>query len=126
MKIKKKEEQNLANIFNIIGNGTNIKGDINTKNDIRIDGFVLGNVKTEGKLIIGEHGTIEGEINVKIADISGVFKGKLFATELVILRKTSKVEGELTTKKIVIEEGGIFNGTISMKEKLEKTDSKIG
>ncbi len=123
MKSKINGEQSGANIFNIIGNGTNIKGDINANGDIRIDGSVIGNLNSSGKLIIGEQGHIEGETSVKIADISGNYKGKLTAAELVILRASSKFDGDLFTKKIVIEEGSIFNGTLTMEKDTTKTAS---
>ena len=119
MKNKGNGDQTPSNVFNIIGNGTNIKGDINASGDIRVDGSVLGNLVSVGKLIIGEQGYIEGESKVKIADISGSYKGKLTAAELVILRSTSKFEGDLFTKKIVIEEGSVFNGTLTMEQKSE-------
>ncbi len=124
MKSKGNGEQTVANVFNIIGNGTNIKGDINASGDIRIDGSVVGNLTSAGKLIIGEQGYIEGETSVKIADISGSYKGKLSASDLVILRATSKFDGDLFTKKIVIEEGSVFNGTLTMDKGGQKTVTK--
>jgi cytoskeletal protein CcmA (bactofilin family) len=101
--------------INIIGSSTEIKGDITAKGDIRIDGKIFGNISTESKLIIGQSGYVEGEIKAKIADISGKVKGKLFATELVALRETSDFNGELTTDKLLIEQGAVFNGTCTMK-----------
>ena len=120
MKSKGNGEQTATNVFNIIGNGTNIKGDINASGDIRIDGSIVGNLTTAGKLIIGEQGYIEGETSVKIADISGSYKGKLTASELVILRATSKFDGDLFTKKVVIEEGSVFNGTLTMEKGMQQ------
>ncbi len=105
-----------ATVINIIGNGTEIKGDITANGDVRIDGRLLGNINTQNKLIIGETGYVEGEINAKIADISGKIKGKLNAKEITYLRQTSNFDGELTTSKLVIEEGAIFNGTCTMKD----------
>ena len=114
MKMKGNGETTTSNVFNIIGKQTRIKGDVNANGDIRIDGSLTGNLTTNGKLIIGEQGNIQGESKVKIADISGNYKGKLIASDLVILRSTSRFEGDLFTKRIVIEEGSIFNGTCSM------------
>ncbi len=120
MKSKANGEQTVTNVFNIIGNGTNIKGDVNASGDIRIDGSIVGNLTTAGKLIIGEQGYIEGETSVKIADISGSYKGKLTASQLVILRSTSKFDGDLFTKKVVIEEGSVFNGTLTMEKGMQQ------
>ncbi len=121
MKSKGNGEQTVANVFNIIGNGTNIKGDVNASGDIRIDGTIVGNLNTSGKLIIGEQGYVEGETSVRVADISGSYKGKLTASELVVLRASSKFDGDLFTKKIVIEEGSVFNGTLTMEQNAQKS-----
>ncbi len=112
----KTNNESATTVINIIGNGTEIKGDVTAKGDIRIDGKILGNLSTQNKLIIGETGFIQGEIKAAIADISGKAKGKLFASQICILRSTADFEGELTTDKLVIEEGAIFNGTCNMKK----------
>ena len=103
-----------ATVINIIGNGTEIKGDITANGDVRIDGRLLGNINTQNKLIVGKTGYVEGEINAKIADISGKIKGKLNSKEITYLRNTSDFDGDLTTSKLVIEEGANFNGTCTM------------
>ncbi len=117
----KTNNENAATVINIIGNGTEITGDVVAKGDIRIDGKIIGNLSTQNKLIIGETGYIQGEIKAAIADISGKAKGKLFASQICILRSTANFEGELTTDKLVIEEGAIFNGTCSMKKAADNT-----
>ncbi len=104
------------NVFNIIGAGTKITGNIEANGDLRIDGNLEGNLHTAGKLIIGETGFIKGETKVKIADISGKYEGKLIASELVVLRAGSNFTGDLFTNKIIIEEGSVFNGTCTMKK----------
>ena len=120
----KNNNEPAANVINIIGNGTEIKGDIVAKGDIRIDGKIIGNLTTQHKLIIGETGYIEGEIKAAIADISGKAKGKLFASQISFLRSTANFEGELTTDKLVIEEGAIFNGTCNMKKATDDTEQQ--
>ncbi len=112
----KNSAEGQGTVINIIGNGTEIKGDITANGDVRIDGHLYGNINTQNKLIIGETGYVEGEINAKIADISGKIKGKLNAKEITYLRGTSNFDGDLTTNKLVIEEGAIFNGTCTMKD----------
>ncbi len=111
-------------VINIIGTGTEIRGDIVAKGDIRIDGKVFGNIATESKLIIGQNGYVEGEIKAKVGDISGKIKGKMFVSDLVILRETSDFNGDLTTDKLVIEEGAVFNGTCSMKNVQQSAPDK--
>lgn len=99
---------------NIIGNGTLIKGEIESNGDIRIDGQVVGSVKSTGKVVIGQNGIVEGEINCKTADFSGVVKGIVNVEELTTMKSTSKMEGELHTKQLFIEIGAIFTGKCQM------------
>lgn len=99
---------------NIIGNGTLIKGEIESNGDIRIDGQVIGSIKSNGKVVIGQNGVVEGEINCKTADLSGLIKGTLNVEELTTMKSTSKMEGELITKQLFIEIGATFTGKCQM------------
>lgn len=99
---------------NLISQGTRIQGDIESAGDFRIEGFVNGTVKAKGKIVVGESGQIEGQVQCQSADISGRAKIKLEVTDLTILRATSKFSGDIVTKKISIEPGAIFSGTCQM------------
>src|SRR5574337_2198810 len=81
---------------NIIGPGTSIEGDIVSNSDIRIDGSLKGTIRTRGKLVVGPSGSIEGEIHCQHADLSGNIRGKITVTELLSLKSTAKVNGEIT------------------------------
>ncbi len=108
-----KEPEN-NNCINIIGNGTNIKGDINSSSDIRIDGNLTGNVDTSGKLVIGESGKVKGEIHCKNGDISGKIEGKITTTELLSLKASSKIQGDMIVNRLAIEPGCVFIGNCQM------------
>ncbi|MCD6112650.1 MAG: polymer-forming cytoskeletal protein [Bacteroidales bacterium] len=99
---------------NLLGVGTKIKGDINTNGDFRVDGALIGTIITKGKIIVGESGSIEGEIKCKNADISGVIKAKITVAELLTLKSSSKFSGEVYTNKIAIEPGANFSGSCNM------------
>ena len=114
MKEKVKKNGVTINNINLLNNTTTIKGDITTESDFRLDGKVDGNIFCGGRLVIGETGSVIGEIKAKNADISGKINGKLFVDELTILRETAVMEGDITTVKITIEPGAIFNGTCNM------------
>ncbi|MBU1369701.1 MAG: polymer-forming cytoskeletal protein, partial [Bacteroidetes bacterium] len=62
---------------NLIGNGTLIKGDIESAGDIRIDGTVIGILRSNGKIVVGQSGLVEGEMECQQADISGTVKANL-------------------------------------------------
>lgn len=111
---KIKNENGESPTRNLISHGTRIQGDIESAGDFRIEGFVSGTVKAKGKIVIGESGQIEGQVQCQSADISGKAKIKLEVVDLTILRATSKFTGDIITKKISIEPGAIFSGTCQM------------
>lgn len=94
--------------------GTEIKGDIVCGGDLRIDGTVVGNVQVKGKMVIGNSGRVEGEVTCRNGDISGRMKGKIDVQELLSLKATSTMEGEMATKRLSIEPGSVFCGTCKM------------
>lgn len=105
--------------INIISEGTLIKGDISSSGDIRIDGDLVGNINAKGRLVIGPKGKVDGEINCNNIEVSGFLKGKLTVSELVTMKATANIEGDLIAGKLSVEPGSIFTGTCTM------GDSKI-
>jgi cytoskeletal protein CcmA (bactofilin family) len=100
--------------INLIGAGTVIEGDIRSNGDIRIDGAVYGQVFSKAKVVIGNTGVIEGDLNCQNADISGTVKGKSTVNELLFLKSTSKLNGDIVTGKLVVEVGATFTGSCNM------------
>ncbi|MDC3395206.1 polymer-forming cytoskeletal protein [Flavobacteriales bacterium] len=99
---------------NMIGAGTVITGDVFSKGDIRVDGTLKGSVITEGKVVLGREGIIEGDIECKDADISGTIKAKISVSQLLSLKATAKLNGDIITNKLSIEPGAEFTGSCSM------------
>lgn len=93
---------------------TNIKGDIISEADFRVDGSLEGSLNTKGKLIIGKEGKIIGEVSCSNAEIEGQFSGQLTVLETLALKTTSNIVGEVSTNKLIVETGAIFNATCSM------------
>jgi cytoskeletal protein CcmA (bactofilin family) len=91
-----------------------IEGDIRSSGDIRIDGTVHGNVYSKAKIVIGSTGLVEGDINCQNADVSGTIKGKSGINELLFLKSTSKLNGDIITGKLIVEVGASFTGTCNM------------
>jgi cytoskeletal protein CcmA (bactofilin family) len=100
--------------INLIGNGTGIVGDINSNGDMRIDGSLKGNIIISGKLVVGPSGTIEGNVQCQNADVSGEINGKITVSELLSLKASAKVLGDIITGKISIEPNASFTGTCNM------------
>tara|TARA_B100001540_G_C15805613_1_gene641954 strand:+ start:544 stop:957 length:414 start_codon:yes stop_codon:yes gene_type:complete len=110
--IMKKSENTVA--VNMIGGGTTITGDINSKGDIRVDGTLKGSVTTEGKVVLGKNGVIEGDVVCISADISGIINAKITVSQLLSLKSTAKLNGDIVTNKLSIEPGASFTGSCSM------------
>jgi cytoskeletal protein CcmA (bactofilin family) len=102
--------------INLISNGTDITGDIKSTGDIRIDGSLTGNLNTKGKVVIGQTGKVNGEINCKNLEISGIIEGRVIVNQLLVLKASSKILGDIVTSKLSIEPGAIFSGTCKMSE----------
>ena len=100
--------------INLIGERTKIKGDLNSAGDLRVDGVVKGSIKSNTKVVIGPKGLVDGDIQCKNADISGAITGNLMVKELLSLKATSNIEGNVIATKFVIESGARFNGSCSM------------
>ncbi len=100
--------------INVIGEGTVIEGNLNSKGDIRIDGKVKGVLNTNNKVVLGVSGSIEGDVIARSADISGHIKGNINIKETLFLKSTARVFGDIETGKLVIESGSEFNGKCSM------------
>jgi len=108
----KKTETTAA--VNMIGAGTIITGNIVSKGDIRIDGTLKGSVNTEGRVVLGREGMIEGDVICEDADISGTIKAKITVSQLLSLKTSAKLSGDIITNKLSIEPGAAFSGSCSM------------
>ena len=109
-----KRTENNNSVVNIIGQGTSILGDINSNGDIRVDGTLKGSINTEGKVVLGKEGVVEGDVICQNADISGIIKAKITVSNLLSLKETAKLKGDIVTNKLSIEPGAEFTGSCSM------------
>ncbi|HOP03244.1 MAG TPA: polymer-forming cytoskeletal protein [Tenuifilaceae bacterium] len=117
---KNNEPETTSNNINLIGFGTEIHGDVICNGDLRIDGTLVGNISAKGKIVIGETGKIKGEITCKNTDISGFVDGKIVVAELLSLKTTAKVVGDMVTSRLAIEPGSKFTGYCDMSSEAEK------
>jgi len=100
---------------NVISKTTSIVGDIKSEGDFRVEGKVEGTIVTKGRVVIGVSGMVIGNIQCANADVEGSFSGKLIATELLSLKGTAKISGEVFINKLLVETGATFNATCEMK-----------
>lgn len=103
---------------NRIVQGTSLSGELSTNGDIRIDGNVKGTLDVKGKIVLGPNGRIEGEVVCKNAEIQGELNANIKVSELLSLKASAKVQGEINTNKIAIEPGAKISGSINMDKQL--------
>ncbi|MDI1355189.1 MAG: polymer-forming cytoskeletal protein [bacterium] len=115
-----------ATSVNLIGNGTTIIGDITSGGDVRIDGLLKGNIVITGKFVLGASGSVEGNITSVNADLSGEVRGTVSIAEVLSLKSTAKIAGDIITSKLVIEPGALFTGTCNMGAKVKNMVQNSG
>lgn len=97
-----------------ISNGTEIKGEIKTPGDIRIDGSFEGSISSKGRVVIGEAAVINGDIVCENLDVWGKMNGRIYVKDTLSLNEGCKVDGELHIRRLVVELGARFDGSCSM------------
>lgn len=120
----KKQPIDKVQIHTIIGPGTKIEGKISTKDSIRIDGEVEGELKTEGHIVIGKSGKVTGDIHSASVTLEGTVEGNITVTDGVHLVSSSNLTGDIRSTSIEIEQGAIFNGKSSMSQHTTPESSK--
>lgn len=113
--MKEIENKEVVGAVNIIAKGTQFEGNIITNGDCRIDGIVKGNITSKAKIVVGRSGIIEGNIVCTAIDIEGIVKAEtLNVIDLISLKATANVMGNICTGKIAIEPGAEFSGNCKM------------
>jgi len=101
-------------IHNAIAPGTQITGSIVAEKDFRIDGNIDGDIVCQGKVIVGRQGCIKGKIACVNAEIVGQVEGRIQVSEILTLRATAVVQGEIKISTLIVEPNAQFNGTCEM------------
>jgi cytoskeletal protein CcmA (bactofilin family) len=115
-----KNDTTISSINSIIGQGTEVKGEIKFKGVLRIDGVFSGELMTEGKVIIGQTGHVKTDLKAGTIIIGGLVEGNVYATEQLTLLKTAKLLGDIITSSLIVEEGVIFDGNCIINKGKEK------
>ncbi len=99
---------------NLVGEGTVFEGTVRADSDVRASGQIIGTLEVEGKTMIAEEGTVEGEIIATSADIAGEVQGEIHIEERLVLKSSARVEGRIETDRLIVEEGAQFTGECEM------------
>ena len=113
-------------VISIIGPGMKVVGDCQTDGTVRIEGRVEGSVKAAKAVVIGKQGTVIGDIVTQDAVISGHVNGTLVAESRLELQATCRIDGEINTRRMQLEEGAVLNGTVDMGEKKKPSTTPPG
>jgi len=97
-------------INSIVGDGTRFVGDLELNGLLRIDGDFIGNIRTDGKVLIGKNGRAECTITADTVVIGGVVKGDIVSKGKVVILSTGMLIGNVSTPRLISEDGVILNG----------------
>jgi cytoskeletal protein CcmA (bactofilin family) len=98
-----------------VGGGTVVTGEANFKAMMRVDGHLSGRVSSSsGTLIVGANGKVDANIEVAVAVIHGTINGDIIATQRLELGRAARVNGNIQTPSLIIEQGAMFEGSCKM------------
>jgi len=108
------QQNTVQDQVNLVGEGTVFEGTLQAEHDVRASGTIIGTLRIDGKVMVAESGSVEGEVFAANADVAGHVQGELHVEERLVLRSSARVEGTLETDRLVVEEGAQFTGECEM------------
>ena len=102
---------------NRVSSGVSIKGDVKFGSELVIDGEVEGNITSDGKLIIGSHATVVGDIQVGFVTIQGAVEGNVMASERCSLEAGATLTGDVAAPRLAVDENASFIGSATITKK---------
>jgi cytoskeletal protein CcmA (bactofilin family) len=110
-----KSDNKPSDLNGFLDTGSHVHGELRFDASFRVDGKFTGSVTSEGDLIVGEGGEVEGELSVGQIFVSGTVRGIVRASKRVQISPSGKVYAEIDTPSLVIEDGAFFEGQCSMR-----------
>jgi cytoskeletal protein CcmA (bactofilin family) len=117
----RREERRMAereSEVTVVGQGARLEGTIVSAGSLRIDGQVKGQINADGDVLLTPQSQVEADIRAKNVSIAGRFRGNVTVTGRSELKRGGKIEGNITSKSLVIEEGGTFDGQSFMEKQV--------
>ena len=112
--MKRRPEFSSDEISGFLDQGTSVTGELQFSGTVRIDGEFHGSITTSDKLIVGERAQIHADIKVGETEVYGKISGSVESKKRIEIHATGRIQGEVRTPVLVIEEGGTFDGTSDM------------
>jgi cytoskeletal protein CcmA (bactofilin family) len=104
----------------ILGQGASLEGNIVSAGSLRIDGTVKGQINADGDVVISPQSHVEADIRADNATVSGKFKGNIVVKGRAELSRGGRVDGNITCKTLVVQEGGVFQGQSIMDQQAQQ------
>ena len=104
--------------------GVKLEGNLELAGAFRIDGEVKGKVVCQERLIVGENGRVEGEIDTAILSVAGYVQGTIIGRNRVEITPSGVVEGDLHTPCLILEAGGVVEGRCHMRAEKQPAEAK--
>jgi cytoskeletal protein CcmA (bactofilin family) len=114
----------VGDLSGFLDQGSEFEGELRFDQSFRVDGKVNGAIRSEGDLVVGEKGVIEGEVQVGRLFVSGVVRGEVQVTKRLSIHARGRVEGEVRAAALVVEEGGVLEGHCAMGADAKAADTE--
>jgi cytoskeletal protein CcmA (bactofilin family) len=104
----------LGDVVSIIGPGMKITGDCESDGTIRVEGAIEGSVKAAKSVVVGKDGIVVGDITTQDAIVAGRVNGSVTAESRVELQASCRIQGDIRSRRVKLEEGGQIDGSLHM------------
>lgn len=114
-------------VVSVIAPGMRVQGDCMTDGTIRVEGRIEGSIQAGKAVVVGEDGVVVGDVHTQDAVVSGRVEGSIAAESRLELQAGSRVEGDIRSRRVKLEEGAFVDGRIHMgKDQVQKTPAGQG
>jgi cytoskeletal protein CcmA (bactofilin family) len=120
----KKKQMNPNITDTLVGEGSQFEGRIKSEASLRIEGMVTGDMECTGDVTVGEHGVVKSNIIARNIIIAGTVHGNIMTKGFLKITVTGKLYGNTTAASLMIDEGGIFQGTSKMETKAAQSEKQ--
>lgn len=115
-RLRERSEAPNGPVISIIGPGMRVEGDCFTEGTLRIEGKVTGTIHAGKAVVVGKDGAVHGDVATQDAVVAGRVTGTLLAASRLEVQATARIEGEVHTRRLQLDDGAVLNGAVRMGE----------
>lgn len=109
--------RDLSEVVSVVGSGMKVVGDCVTDGTLKVEGRVEGTIRAAKAVVVGEGGVVSGDIQTQDAVVAGTVEGSITAESRVELQSTCRIDGDIRSRRVKLEEGGRVDGRLEMGKK---------